>query len=267
MCLQSDSGSHSSWANNVATYDGHLVWAGRKPLGLGFDTLDRRFWGRTWQKKLLKTTRQKNPQLGAWKSPRGRQVLRSQDLTIAVVTTGFLVSIYLLGFYLGPALELYEGLIISCPSWRTRQLNHSVCWFCEWGLLNAATGIRFSNIFCDWRSDQLDGFCVSALAPKISKLNPIKGLERIFGLKALVELIKSILKFLLVGGIATIYFYANYDQIVPYREATPLPRFTQNIFCSIRSHNHLLLPWPIAAIDVPYQRYDFIKKLKMSKQE
>ena len=27
------------------------------------------------------------------------QVLRSQDLTIAVVTTGFLISIYLMGFY------------------------------------------------------------------------------------------------------------------------------------------------------------------------
>ena len=42
------------------------------------------------------------------------QVLRSQDLTIAVVTTGFLVSIYLLGFYLGPALlELYGA---SCDT-------------------------------------------------------------------------------------------------------------------------------------------------------
>ena len=201
------------------------------------------------------------------------QVLRSQDLTIAVVTTGFLVSVYLLGFYLGPALlELYEAsLIISpAPLGEPSNLISRFAGFASEAYLTLLPVFGLAILFAIGGATSLDGFVFSgkALAPKISKLNPIKGLERIFGLKALVELIKSMLKFLLVGGIATVYFYANYDQIVALSRGDTVTAIYSGIsfvlFGAIIICSALAV---IAAIDVPYQRYDFIKKLKMSKQE
>ena len=48
----------------------------------------------------------------------------------------------------------------------------------------------------------LGGFNVSfeAMQPKLSKLNPIKGMKRVFSAKGLMELLKSMGKFLLVGA-------------------------------------------------------------------
>ena len=201
------------------------------------------------------------------------QVLRSQDLTIAVVTTGFLVSIYLLGFYLGPALlELYGASLIisSVPLGEPSNLITRFAGFASEAYLTLLPVFGLAILFAIGGATSLDGFVFSgkALAPKISKLNPIKGFERIFGLKALVELVKSMLKFLLVGGIAAIYFYANYNQIVALSRGDTISAIYSGIsfvlFGAIIICSALAV---IAAIDVPYQRYDFIKKLKMSKQE
>lgn len=47
-------------------------------------------------------------------------------------------------------------------------------------------------------------FSGKAMAPKFSKLNPIKGLGKLFSLKGLMELVKSLAKVILVGGAATL---------------------------------------------------------------
>ncbi|MBA57618.1 MAG: flagellar biosynthesis protein FlhB [Gammaproteobacteria bacterium] len=201
------------------------------------------------------------------------QVLRSQDLTIAVVTTGFLASVYLLGFYLGPVLlNLYSSSLIISPValGEPEQLIVRFASFAGDAYSTLSPLFALAILFAIAGATSLDGFVFSgkALAPKISKLNPIKGMARIFGLKALVELVKSILKFLLVGGIASIYFYSNYDQIISLARGDTITAIYSGIsfvlFGAIIICSALAV---IAAIDVPYQRFDFIKKLKMSKQE
>lgn len=42
-------------------------------------------------------------------------------------------------------------------------------------------------------------FSMSLVAPKFSKLNPLKGLAKMFGIQSLVELVKSILKISLLA--------------------------------------------------------------------
>jgi len=44
-------------------------------------------------------------------------------------------------------------------------------------------------------------FSIEALAPKASKMNPAAGLKRMFAVRSLIELVKSLLKFGLVMGI------------------------------------------------------------------
>ena len=95
------------------------------------------------------------------------QVLRSQDLTIAVVTTGFLVSIYLLGFYLGPALlELYEAsLIISAvPLGEPDNLITRFAGFASEACLTLLPVFGLAIFFAIGGATSLDGFVLSGKA-------------------------------------------------------------------------------------------------------
>ena len=111
-------------------------------------------------------------------------------------------------------------------------------------------------------------FSTKAFMPKASKLSPIKGFGRMFGVKAIVELLKAVGKFLLVAGIGlfTLTWYS--DGLLGLGKGSPEAAFMQageimawSVFFMCLS---LVL---IAAIDVPFQAYQHTKKLKMTLQE
>lgn len=111
-------------------------------------------------------------------------------------------------------------------------------------------------------------FSSKALMPKFSKLNPIKGITNLVSKNSAVELVKSILKAILVGSVA--YIVISHD-IDPILELSSLPvkssigevsTLMQTGFLSIVSA--LII---IAAIDVPFQLYQYAHKLKMTKEE
>ena len=93
-------------------------------------------------------------------------------------------------------------------------------------------------------------------------------MARIFGVKALVELIKSLLKFLLVGSFGAVYLYFNYEELVQLARGDIYTAIEQGVLFLI--FGALLVSTAlaaIAAIDVPYQRWEFMRKLRMTKQE
>jgi flagellar biosynthetic protein FlhB len=116
----------------------------------------------------------------------------------------------------------------------------------------------------------LDGFVfsVKAIEPKASKINPISGLARIFGIKALVELVKSLLKFLLVGSFGALYLYFNYEELMRMARGDIYSAISDGVlflvFGALIVSTALAV---IAMIDVPYQRWEFMRKLRMTKQE
>ena len=57
-------------------------------------------------------------------------------------------------------------------------------------------------------------FSWEAMAPKASKLSPLAGFKRMFGVQAYVELIKSILKFFVVFVSAYLLLSSLFDQII-----------------------------------------------------
>ncbi len=111
-------------------------------------------------------------------------------------------------------------------------------------------------------------FSWEAMAPKASKLSPLAGFKRMFGVQAYVELIKSILKFFVVFVSAYLLLSSLFDQIINLS--------TENIPHNF-SHAVSLLLWMflalalsigiIVAIDAPYQVWNHNRQLKMSKQE
>ena len=201
------------------------------------------------------------------------QVLRSQDMTIAAVTVTVIAAMYLGGFWMGPRFVDTFTEALTIPSNYAFEANLALNRLSILALDSFVTVIPvfvLAIVAAIGSATALGGFVFSAkaFAPKASKLNPIKGMSRIFGLKALVELTKALLKFSLVAGIGGSYLYFNFDTIMSVGDM-PIDRaIAQSVetvlLGALVATVALVL---IALIDVPYQRYEFIKKLKMTKQE
>ncbi len=111
-------------------------------------------------------------------------------------------------------------------------------------------------------------FRFEALAPKLEKLDPIKGLGRIFSVNGLMELFKALGKFLLIG-FAGWLFITTYLSEVMVLGLEPIARALNHslfliILCLLATSSVLVL---VAAMDVPFQIFQHTKKLKMTKQE
>ena len=201
------------------------------------------------------------------------QVLRSQDMTIAAVTISVIASMYVGGFWLGPQFVAIFTEALTIPPNFAFEENLAIGRF---GKLTADSFYVMFPVFAVAvvmaiaSATALGGFVVSgkALMPKASKLNPLKGLARIFGTKALVELGKALLKFSMVALIGGTYLYFNFDQVLMIGQSPIMRAIVQSIefvlFGALITSLALLV---IAAVDVPYQTYEFFKKLKMTKQE
>ena len=111
-------------------------------------------------------------------------------------------------------------------------------------------------------------FSGKALGPKFSKLNPIKGVANLISKNSAIELVKSILKAILVGSVSYMVISSDIDPILslsslPVKTSIgEIGTLMQTGFLSIVSA--LII---IAAIDVPYQLYQHAHKLKMTKEE
>ena len=111
-------------------------------------------------------------------------------------------------------------------------------------------------------------FAPKALAFKGKKMNPITGLGRMFGTKALVELGKAVLKASLLVGIAAVILYSQAAKILqlPFRSIGQSIASISVIYPMVLGGLLLALA-VIAFIDFIYQRHTHTKSLKMSKQE
>ena len=111
-------------------------------------------------------------------------------------------------------------------------------------------------------------FSWKSLQPKASKFNPIASFKRMFGIQALVNLGKSIAKFLLVGGVTYLLIDASITQFAEISLMALEPGLT--VSASILTTAFLVASSTliiIALIDAPYQVYQHNQKMKMSLKE
>ncbi len=111
-------------------------------------------------------------------------------------------------------------------------------------------------------------FSSEAIQPKLSKFNPLKGLKKIFGIQGLVELIKAVLKISVVFTIAWILF-KFYRHDFMYLSNLSLQQAISQV-AEMVTTGFLLLSASlliVVMIDVPYQLWNNIRQLKMTKQE
>jgi flagellar biosynthetic protein FlhB len=111
-------------------------------------------------------------------------------------------------------------------------------------------------------------FSAKAFMPKFSKLNPFTGIKNMFSKNSLVELVKSILKAVLVGVVSYLVVVKDLDSILSLSLMSiddGLSMVNDMIMMGFLTIVSVLVV--IAAIDVPYQLYQYAEKLKMTKQE
>jgi len=116
----------------------------------------------------------------------------------------------------------------------------------------------------------LGGWLISAksLQPQLSKMNPLKGLKRLFSTQALAELAKAIAKAVLVGGVGAWFLVTHLGEFMslmnqPVKQALANAMGLAATACGLMI---LTLIVPVL-IDVPFQLWSHAKKLRMSKDE
>ncbi len=201
------------------------------------------------------------------------QVARSVELPAAAVMISAVTLLFLAGSWL--LLKLAEGFkagfvidrttLLSpdlLPAMVGAQLLHAFGVIAPILLLTAVVAIVASGLTGGYL------FSVKALLPKGSKLNPLNGLKRMFGPKAAVELIKALLKFALVAGVLVAMVQVNLGDLVQLGNMPLEPAMRRAGELIVESALYVTLSLVlIAAIDVPWQKYDFLKRMRMTKQE
>jgi len=112
------------------------------------------------------------------------------------------------------------------------------------------------------------GFRTSAFAFKGNKLNPLSGLKRMFGLQGLIELVKSIAKVGLLGGVGAWLIFSQTRNIVGLsaQDINPALANVGHVFTVTVLVMAGLLAL-IAMLDVPAQIFQRMRRLRMTKQE
>ena len=109
---------------------------------------------------------------------------------------------------------------------------------------------------------------VEKLKPKLENLSLIKGFGRLFSLRSVVELIKGVLKLAIVGTVAVLMVVPELDRVIAAVDLEPaqvvalLWRLALRMLGGVSAIVAL-----IAGIDFLYQRFEFMRSMRMSKQE
>ena len=198
---------------------------------------------------------------------------RSQELGVAGVMITSMAALFLMGGWLiGRLAELFaSGFVIERRHIYSENL--SVVQFADIAIESFTLIVPLlilTFVVAILASSAMGGlnFAWKAVQPKASKLNPLNGFKRMFGLKALVELGKSILKFLLVAGVLAYFVYDFADELVALATMSLEPALAaagEMIGWTVLLVTATLVI--IAAIDVPFQSFEFTKRMRMTKQE
>ncbi|HYE36793.1 flagellar biosynthesis protein FlhB [Methylocaldum sp.] len=106
------------------------------------------------------------------------------------------------------------------------------------------------------------------LMPKLEKLNPMTGLARMVSMQAFAEVVKSVLKFLLIGFVTAGLLMAYFDDLIGLSRQSLFPAVDKTAHLIITSMFWLCASLGLIAIlDVPFQLWSYKRQLKMTRQE
>ncbi len=201
------------------------------------------------------------------------QFARSQDLTVAMITLGAALAIYAIGIYfprnileLMMSLFLLDQNLIENPnsmqaSFLTAFVNLLLL-FLPVVIVTIVMALGANFLFGGI------GFSIKGFLPKSQKINPISGLKKIFSAKSLFELVKSVLKLVVISGFLYFCYVLFWEKLLHIGTLSTQLAIISGL--SIVAQAFVVLSIAlliIAAVDAPYQFFQFKDQQKMSFQE
>jgi len=115
-----------------------------------------------------------------------------------------------------------------------------------------------------------NGLIISAetIMPKLEKISPLKGLKRLFSMKSFVEFIKGLIKISLIAAVSIIVIYPeikHLENLVSHNILEIITLLASICFKIVLGA--CIIMALIATIDFLYQRFEYMKSLKMSRRE
>jgi flagellar biosynthetic protein FlhB len=201
------------------------------------------------------------------------QIARSKELNTMAITLIGGIALVSMGSHIGKGLwDLMASnfTIARQDMYDTTALVNRLALAIEDALFMLLPFFLVVVVLAIASSVALGGYTFSgeSLAPKFSKLNPLKGLKRVFSLKGLMELLKALAKFLLIGSATGLVLWNSMggfmalSQMELGKAVSEMGSIIGGSFVLIAST--LIL---IAMIDAPFQLWQHKKQLKMTRQE
>ena len=139
------------------------------------------------------------------------------------------------------------------------------------GSLGIVAGPAIGAIFVAIAASVLqNGFVLSnePIMPQLSRISPLAGLQRMFSMRSVIELLKGILKIGIIGYVAFIAIYPELAHIkqLPNSSAQALLVFL-SLLAVRMTIGVAVAMFFIALFDLLYQRFQYIKSLRMTRQE
>ncbi|HWL13464.1 MAG TPA: flagellar biosynthesis protein FlhB [Ureibacillus sp.] len=229
-------------------------------------TLDLQFFGGDKTEKATPKKRQDARKKG--------QVVKSQDVSAAVV----LLSLFLFLYAAGPMIiegifgflhQAFEKNILietlnteTVMQIYTDSLKEMAIILLPFMAIAMVAGVLANFMQFGFL------FTTESLKLDLKKMDPIKGIKKIISVRAIVNLIKSLLKISFIGTVTTVIIWMNLEQVLslsfqsPWDTLSTVAKLTGMM--GIAASLTLVL---IALIDYIYEKYEYEKQLRMSKQD
>lgn len=201
------------------------------------------------------------------------QVARSQELTTFTVLLVAAAGILFLGAgMMDKLLKIMEaGMQMERElAFQTDLMLNRLYALTLEGLISIAPLLFLLLVVAFFAPMLLSGWMLStkALMPKFDRVNPIKGLGRIFSVHSLVELVKAILKTIVIGGVAVLVIWHNKEAVMALLMVpVDLGISRTGEFLAISFLLIIGAMILVVVIDVPYKIWEHAKQLRMTKEE
>jgi len=201
------------------------------------------------------------------------QVIRSRELATFIMLMAGVAGLWTLGAPLGRRLDANMRHSLGFEPATAFDVSRMLSQFASviWDSLLALLPLLLLFAVAALAAPLLLGgwmFSTKSLAPNFSRLSPLQGLSRMVSAQTLAELFKAIAKSVLVGGVAAWVLWHRLPDAIALMNA-PVQEALQHmlelvLFCSALVVASLIV---VVGLDVPWQFWQFHKKLRMTKEE
>ncbi len=106
------------------------------------------------------------------------------------------------------------------------------------------------------------------MMPKFNRISPMAGFKRVFGKEALIQFVKSLLKFLIVGAVLFYVLWPERERLGTLVQLEPARMLDMTWSLSLKLLGGVLAVYAfVAAADILYQRFTWRQRLKMTREE